>query len=45
LGGLLVEKRQLSGDLGAEHLAAVARLAAVPKATDDEDNVVELKQA
>ena len=45
LGGLLVEKRQLSGDLGAEHLAAVARLAAVPKATDDEDNIIELKQA
>ena len=45
LGGLLVEKRQLSGDLGAEHLAAVARLAAVPKTTDDEDNIIELKQA
>lgn len=43
LGGLLVEKRQISADDGAKHLDAVAALAGVPREKNDEDNVVELK--
>ena len=48
LAGLLVEKREITGDSSAEHLDAVATLAGVPKrqsADRDDDNVVELKQA
>ena len=48
LAGLLVEKRQITADPGAEHLDAVATLAGVPRrqgADRDDGNVVELKQA
>jgi hypothetical protein len=48
LAGLLVEKREITGDSSADHLDAVATLAGVPKrqsADRDDDNVVELKQA
>ena len=48
LAGLLVEKREITGDSSAEHLDAVATLAGVPKrgnADPDDDNVVELNQA
>lgn len=48
LGGLVVEKRQITGDSSADHLDAVATLAGVPKrgnADPDDDNVVELNQA
>ena len=45
LGGLLIEKRQISADDGAKHLDAVAALAGVPRKSDEDDNVVDLKQA
>jgi hypothetical protein len=48
LAGLLVEKREITGDSSADHLDAVATLAGVPKrqaADRDDDNVIELKQA
>ena len=44
LGGLLIEKRQITADDGAKHLDAVAALAGVPRKSDEDDNVVELKQ-
>ena len=43
LAGLLIEKRQISADPGAEHLDAVAMLAGAPRSRSDDDNVVELK--
>jgi hypothetical protein len=45
LGGLLIEKRQITADDGAKHLDAVAALAGVPRKSDEDDNVVDLKQA
>ena len=43
LAGLLVEKRQITGDPGADHLEAVAKLASAPTGSAD-GNVVELRK-
>jgi len=44
LAGLLIEKRQISADPGAEHLDAVAMLAGVPRSRPDDDNVIPLQR-
>ena len=44
LAGLLIEKRQISADPGADHLDAVALLAGAPRSRTDDDNVVVLQK-
>jgi phage terminase small subunit len=44
LAGLLIEKRQISADPGADHLDAVAMLAGAPRSRPDDDNVIPLQK-